>query len=551
MKTTLIAIFQLLIVLSCLSQVILPAPSEMYYTQFNVASPYKNRPYDIIKSNDSTYYAFLHTGICPSLSVRKIVNNKLTVNQIFFGDAYKKILIKQKDKLWLAIAQIQYIDDVGGSEEIFIREENDAIVSNIGTPEGLNDKTIYIYSDFTFLNDSILLCLPSHKQTNREKNEYKEQMFLTNLNGEIIDSIANTLPQITKIEKIENGFICSSEAYLYKVDNEWKILDSIATQSTRKIIAQKNTFYTLSNDSKLSVYTIDNLEKKLTQEKVSDEVVSNQFLYYSKSNVIHEINLNSFVDSIVFVPISDNSFDPLQFAIDNNNVVIGGSSTSYERISEFRSYNLTTENTKLNDLSITMKMDSFLVDTLFVHIFGSDTFIEYDNKGYFSYEITNKGSQTVIEGIVYSQVLGGINCSEGFHSNKFFNVKPDETAKYSGSVTIRGGLSYNLCLYIPSNDNKPDEFPEDNKSCALLSATTPEVDFSNDIAIAPNPATDKIEILCNYTSSLLYEVFDTNGVKIVASKSSTIDVSALASGIYFLKAVTPKGAISVKKFVKM
>jgi len=72
-----------------------------------------------------------------------------------------------------------------------------------------------------------------------------------------------------------------------------------------------------------------------------------------------------------------------------------------------------------------------------------------------------------------------------------------------------------------------------------------------EISIYPNPAKDELRIECTSEQVNKIEVFDLSGKTLMSQMSnpSQINVSHLASGIYFLKIQTDKGAV-IKKFVK-
>jgi hypothetical protein len=70
---------------------------------------------------------------------------------------------------------------------------------------------------------------------------------------------------------------------------------------------------------------------------------------------------------------------------------------------------------------------------------------------------------------------------------------------------------------------------------------------SSDINIFPNPVKDELRIMINrITEPVVIDVFDIYGRKMIsrqATQSSRIDVSKLASGIYFVKVATKQGMV--------
>ena len=80
-------------------------------------------------------------------------------------------------------------------------------------------------------------------------------------------------------------------------------------------------------------------------------------------------------------------------------------------------------------------------------------------------------------------------------------------------------------------------------------------ELKNNLKIYPDPASDKvyIEMLLKPDNTTMLEVFDINGRSILKqelqnSQISSIDVSKLNSGIYFIKVMTATTVYS-KKFV--
>ena len=67
--------------------------------------------------------------------------------------------------------------------------------------------------------------------------------------------------------------------------------------------------------------------------------------------------------------------------------------------------------------------------------------------------------------------------------------------------------------------------------------------------IYPNPVQDNLYITVEGELTLV-EVYSILGTKVLSSKQATVNVSALTSGVYFLRVETQKGAIATKRFIK-
>jgi hypothetical protein len=76
---------------------------------------------------------------------------------------------------------------------------------------------------------------------------------------------------------------------------------------------------------------------------------------------------------------------------------------------------------------------------------------------------------------------------------------------------------------------------------------------STDLNISPIPAHQFINVALNSSSLLPYEIIDQMGALVIrgtlSSNNSSIDISTLAQGVYFIK-VTSKNDLIVKRFLK-
>jgi hypothetical protein len=70
------------------------------------------------------------------------------------------------------------------------------------------------------------------------------------------------------------------------------------------------------------------------------------------------------------------------------------------------------------------------------------------------------------------------------------------------------------------------------------------------IELLPNPATDAIRVRFPVEQTLTdLSIFDTDGKQVLIKNTSTINVSLLKPGLYFIKLKTDKGEFS-QKFIK-
>ncbi len=79
------------------------------------------------------------------------------------------------------------------------------------------------------------------------------------------------------------------------------------------------------------------------------------------------------------------------------------------------------------------------------------------------------------------------------------------------------------------------------------------IDVSNteSIDIYPNPFRTILNIHTSTTKVAMANIIDIHGVQVYESKNSTFDLSALASGVYFLKIILADKSILVKRIAKL
>jgi len=115
-----------------------------------------------------------------------------------------------------------------------------------------------------------------------------------------------------------------------------------------------------------------------------------------------------------------------------------------------------------------------------------------------------------------------------------------------------------LCLYSgvnPQGTSNPSGCPSKGKSgLALATEVINEEEYLDRITVAPNPTTGQLAIKNEQLIINGVEVFDIVGRKLLSfdsltSFNTTLDISHLNSGIYFIKIVTESGVV-VKKVVK-
>ncbi len=88
------------------------------------------------------------------------------------------------------------------------------------------------------------------------------------------------------------------------------------------------------------------------------------------------------------------------------------------------------------------------------------------------------------------------------------------------------------------------------KSLENICVTTGSNEIELGYSISPNPTTHYLKIETSHGGDEYFEIYDAMGKKRIATMQSTIDVSALQAGYYFLKVASKLGRIYTSKFTK-
>lgn len=139
------------------------------------------------------------------------------------------------------------------------------------------------------------------------------------------------------------------------------------------------------------------------------------------------------------------------------------------------------------------------------------------------------------------------------------DVRSGEGFKYMSSLNTHFGIGTDtninsITIYWPSGTIDVISNPEINTTLNIVEGSTLSIEDEtlSDVSIYPNPVEAKLNI--KTTADLndkVATIFDVNGKKILSMKlqSNTIEVSNLASGVYFLR-LESEGKTMERKFIK-
>jgi hypothetical protein len=223
-----------------------------------------------------------------------------------------------------------------------------------------------------------------------------------------------------------------------------------------------------------------------------------------------------------------NSFDP------NDKTCLEGTSITPDKVGEYVHYMIRFENTgTANARNIVVK------DLIDITKFDITTLVPIDGSHSFVTRITNTNQvEFIFENI---QLPFDDANNDGY---VVFKIKTKPT------LTVGGSFSNTASIYFDYN------FPivTNTATTTIQALVNPDFEFSNYFELAPNPAKNVLQIQIKQdviVSSI--HIYNTLGqlVEVIpnAKETTSVDVSQLTSGTYFIKVVSDKGS-SNSKFIK-
>jgi len=165
--------------------------------------------------------------------------------------------------------------------------------------------------------------------------------------------------------------------------------------------------------------------------------------------------------------------------------------------------------------------------------------IDYINRTYsYEIEIQNLGDTDIDSLDIYSDnYIWSFGPGDFFFHEKVYNLNSGETRTLSGEInfTDNNYLSA-LGFYIPGADHQLDCNPDDNTYSVIdiLSSTTSPHSIEKNITLYPNPVKETLHIQSDLEYDT-FQVYDLTGKTLITGNTNTsIDVSTLQSGIYFI-----------------
>lgn len=134
------------------------------------------------------------------------------------------------------------------------------------------------------------------------------------------------------------------------------------------------------------------------------------------------------------------------------------------------------------------------------------------------------------------------------------NLNDDDYLPTSLELTTIGNnanlcpLNYGPSVYIAQSLADKHNIAYDEENCTISRTRTQKTDVNNELKLYPNPANDfvNIEIEGNV---ILAEILSIEGKVMGTSKSKTIDIKSLVSGLYYVKVLNDNGIVNVSQLV--
>ncbi len=227
---------------------------------------------------------------------------------------------------------------------------------------------------------------------------------------------------------------------------------------------------------------------------------------------------NTFATTVVV----DGSYDP------NDITCLEGDSVSPEKIGEYLHYNINFENTGTAPATFIVVKD--IIDEAKFDV-ASFQLLES------SHEVEAR-----ITGNKAEFIFDNINLGPAGKGNVLFKIKTLPTLQVNSEVTQQADIFFDY--------NWPIQTNEATTTFEVLSRGDFEKD--NSIKVYPNPSATIVTITADSTLQTI-QLFDVQGrlleTGIINDISATVDLSARAAGMYFVKVTTDKGS-KVEKVVK-
>ncbi|MGK4567189.1 T9SS type A sorting domain-containing protein [Flavobacterium sp. 3HN19-14] len=221
---------------------------------------------------------------------------------------------------------------------------------------------------------------------------------------------------------------------------------------------------------------------------------------------------------------SDNSFDLLQTvtgAFDpNDKICLNGTTVVPSQIGKYLNYVINFENTGTAaavNIVVKDEIDGAKFDVASLQVLES-----------------SHAMNTKVTGNKVEFIFPNINLAPEAHGRVVFKIKTKNTLVTGNSVTNKADIYFDYNFPVATN----------NATTTFQNLGIGDVQIDNSIAISPNPVNDVLNIKAAGIIKSV-ELYDVQGRMLVAKIADTnysdFDVSAISSGVYFVKIKTSEG----------
>ncbi len=489
---------------------------------------------------DHSYLSFDNWD-CTSLTINQIKDRKVIAQYFYPDEALQQRVFHRKNDKFLLVGTFSAHDygPVVGSS--FIHSDN------YTKPQAIipND---YLYQDFSFISDTTIIAIAFRNM--KEKKEIDEWQIL-DLNGKVIKTFSPTIKNTSEIIFNNNRYTVGTDDSLYFLDGNFNLLS--------KTSFPKYELFSLDaiGDSLIGAFLIRKQEIQLYNLFSFDKVATEnaKYIYSNHGDELQFLDLQDQIQRLTYKDgkvLKENllnaslpDYEARFFAHHEDQYTIVGTDVQKYGLTEYRHFAIGQDKEVLYDVGI--RLDSSLITTKFdTMILGNGQVVSIPRRTFSgTYSLINKSSEDLLIN-VRTQGLGGAFCFNFDQSwAKMILANSEESFPFTFSPYYSNG---ELCLIAYAADNKTDSDYFDNNVCMKITAVK-DINSKNHVSLHPNPTADILHIQSD-NSFMSCAIYNQLGKEILQANTSTIDVSSLSCGIYFVKIEYDKNSVW-RQFVKI
>ena len=436
------------------------------------------------------------------------------------------------------------------------------IFFQIISPNGIPKVQTTVYNHFSFQ----LLTFPTSTAILNDEQilmSIYDSLFVVDTSGVVLDSLDfSTFDSIQSIHVLEEDrWLLQARNQLYMSDDSTNILANFSTENNIlncELIG--NSIYVLTSEH---IWVLDeNLEVLNSKNFANNELYPSLFIAANDEVWLKVYEENS--EQLV-VGLLDNNLDfvnsssipPDLFEIENIELAVGNKQffLTSERFGHLSISAFDKNNFDYLPIYEDIEIVDITVDSLNV----MDWSDAHSYRAFTQVSIQNNGPDTLRQLALFFDTNWGAMCNSGdiyfLYTDLVIASNEIEQLFLEFSDAIYGGLPQDLelCLTCKAPNQNIETIIDNNTFCKTETAylSTPSIQSSS-IHLYPNPCQEQIFIDAKSVIERL-SIFELSGKKVWESKTpyppSSIDISYLTNGVYFVKIVSD-GQVYLEKIIK-